>query len=44
MATLAIGVPVTLAFLLFAAYSKPMKPILQSSFNPFYTPEKTYNA
>lgn len=43
MATLAIGVPVTLAFLLFAAYSKPMKPLLESSFNPFYTPEKTYN-
>ncbi len=42
IATLAIGVPVTLAFLLLAAYSKPMKPILQSSFNPFYTPEKTY--
>ncbi|MCD6019128.1 MAG: hypothetical protein K0S53_2249 [Bacteroidetes bacterium] len=41
--TLAIGVPVTLAFLLFAAYSKPMKPLLQSSFNPFYTPEKTYS-
>ena len=42
IATLAIGIPVTLAFLLFAANSKPMKPILQSSFNPFYTPEKTY--
>ena len=42
MATLAIGAPVTLAFLLFAAYSKPMKPLLQSSLNPFYTPEKTY--
>jgi nucleoid DNA-binding protein len=42
IATLAISVPVTLAFLLFAAYSKPMKPLLQSSFNPFYTPEKTY--
>ncbi len=42
IATLAVGLPVTLAFLLFAAYSKPMKPILQSSFNPFYTPEKTY--
>lgn len=42
IATLAIGLPVTLAFLLFAAYSKPMKPLLQSSFNPFYTPEKTY--
>lgn len=42
IATLAIGVPVTLAFLLFAAYSKPMKPLLQSTLNPFYTPEKTY--
>lgn len=42
IATLAIGIPVTLAFLLFAAYSKPMKPLLESSFNPFYTPEKTY--
>ncbi|MES2514850.1 MAG: SPOR domain-containing protein [Bacteroidota bacterium] len=42
IATLAIGVPVTLAFLLFAAYSRPMKPLLESSFNPFYTPEKTY--
>lgn len=42
IATLAIGLPVTLAFLLFAAYSKPMKPLLESSFNPFYTPEKTY--
>lgn len=42
IATFAIGVPVTLAFLLFAAYSKPMKPLLQSSFNPFYTPEKIY--
>ena len=42
IATLAIGLPVTLAFILFAAYSKPMQPLLQSSFNPFYTPEKTY--
>ncbi len=42
IATLAIGVPATLAFLLFAAYSAPMKPILQSSLNPFYTPDKTY--
>lgn len=42
IATLAIGLPATLAFLLFAAYSKPMKPLLQSSLNPFYTPEKTY--
>ena len=43
IATLAIGLPATLAFLLFAAYSKPMKPLLQSSLNPFYTPEKTYS-
>ena len=42
IAAFAVGVPVTLAFLLFAAYSTPMKPILQSSFNPFFTPEKTY--
>ncbi len=42
IATLVIGVPVTLAFLLFAAYSKPMKPLLESSFNPFFSPEKTY--
>jgi hypothetical protein len=42
IAALAIGVPVTMAFLLFAAYSQPMKPLLESSFNPFYTPEKTY--
>jgi hypothetical protein len=25
------------------AYAKPMKPLLESSFNPFYTPEKTYS-
>jgi hypothetical protein len=43
IAALAVGVPVTLAFLLFAAYAKPMKPLLESSFNPFYTPEKTYS-
>lgn len=42
IATLAVGLPITLAFLLFAAYSKPMKPLLESSINPFYTPEKTY--
>ena len=42
IATLAIGLPATLAFLLLAAYSKPMKPLLQSSLNPFYTPEKIY--
>ncbi len=43
IAALAVGIPATLAFLLFAAYSKPMQPLLQSSLNPFYTPEKTYN-
>ena len=40
---MAAGIPATLAFLLFAAYSKPMQPLLQSSLNPFYTPAKTYN-
>ena len=40
--TLAIGIPTTVAFLLFAANSKPIKPLLESSFNPFYIPEKTY--
>lgn len=44
IAVLAIGAPITLAFLLFAAYSKPMKPLLQSTLNPFYTPDKTYFA
>lgn len=43
MAALAIGIPATFAFLLFAAYSKPMQPLLQSSLNPFYIPAKTYN-
>jgi len=42
IAALAIGIPVTLTFLLMAATSKPMQPILQSSLNPFYSPEKTY--
>lgn len=42
IAALAVGLPATLAFLLLAAGSKPMKPLLESSLNPFYTPEKTY--
>ena len=42
IAALAIGIPATLTMLLMAAYSKPMQPILQSSFNPFYSPEKLY--
>ena len=42
IATLAVGVPLTLALLLFAASTKPVKPLLESSVNPFYTPEKTY--
>jgi len=42
IAALAVGLPLTLTLLLLAAGSKPMKPILQSSLNPFYTPEKTY--
>jgi len=42
MAALTVGIPAALAFLIFAAYSKPMQPIMQSSVNPFYTPGKTY--
>lgn len=42
LAAMAVAIPVTLTFLLFAAYSKPVKPFLQSSLNPFYTPERTY--
>lgn len=44
IAALAVGVPTVMAFLLLAAYSKPMQPIMQSSVNPFYSPEKTYTA
>jgi hypothetical protein len=43
IAALAVGIPISMAFLLLSAYSEPMKPILQSSFNPFYTPEVTYS-
>lgn len=43
VAALAVGLPVTAILLLLAASSKPMKPILESSFNPFYTPAKTYS-
>lgn len=42
MAALAIGIPAVMVVLLLAATSKPMQPIMQSSVNPFYTPEKTY--
>ena len=42
VAALAIGIPAAMTFLLLAAYSKPMQPLMQSSVNPFYTPEKTY--
>lgn len=42
IAALAIGVPAALTMLLMAAYSKPMQPIMQSSINPFYSPEKLY--
>ncbi len=43
LVALALGLPVTMSFLLFAAYSKPMKPLLESSINPFYSPETTYS-
>lgn len=39
----AITVPVAIAVLFFAAASRPVQPLLQSSLNPFYTPEKIYN-
>lgn len=42
IATLAVGIPLALSMLLLAALSKPMQPILHSSLNPFYSPEKTY--
>lgn len=42
IAAMAVGIPAAMAFLFFAATSKPMQPIMQSSANPFYTPEKTY--
>ena len=42
IAAMAVGIPAVMAFLFFAATSKPMQPIMQSSVNPFYTPEKTY--
>lgn len=43
IAALAIGLPIALTALLLAATSKPMQPLLQSSINPFYSPEKTYS-
>jgi len=42
VALLAIGIPLTLVLLVFAANSKPLQPIVQSSLNPFHTVEKTY--
>ena len=42
IAAMAVGIPAVLGFLVFASYSKPMQPIMQSGFNPFYTPAKTY--
>lgn len=42
IAALAVGVPAFVAMMLFVATSKPMKPILESSLNPFYSPEKNY--
>lgn len=42
IATAIIVIPTALTFLLFAATSKPVKPLLESSFNPFYSPNKLY--
>lgn len=42
MATLAIGIPLTVGFLFFAALTSQYSPLSESSLNPFYKPEKTY--
>ena len=42
VAILAIGIPLTIVLLIFAANSKPLQPIVQSSLNPFHKIEKTY--
>ena len=42
VALLAIGIPLTMALLVFGANSKPLQPIVQSSLNPFHSVEKTY--
>lgn len=42
IAALAVGVPIAFALLLWAVSSKPIQPVLQSSLNPFYNPEKLY--
>lgn len=43
IALLAIGLPITITMLVFAANSKPMEPIMHSSLNPFYNSPKTYS-
>lgn len=43
IAALAVGIPALMALLALAANSKPMQPIMQSSANPFYTPQKMYS-
>ncbi len=42
MAALAVGIPLVMGLMALVATSKPMQPLMQSSVNPFYTPEKTY--
>ncbi len=43
MVLLAIGIPITMTLLIFAANSKPMHPIMHSSMNPLYSAPKTYS-
>jgi len=43
IALLAVGLPITITMLVFAANSKPMETIMHSSLNPFYTSPKTYS-
>ncbi len=40
----AIGLPITMAMLLLAVNTKPLQPVMQSSFNPFYSVPTKYKA
>ena len=43
MALLAVGLPITITMLVFAANSKPLEPIMHSSLNPFYNSPQSYS-
>lgn len=42
MVALTLAIPFFLLFLFVAVQLQPLKPIIESSVNPFYSPEKTY--